>query len=219
MHYLMFSELLCTWAFSDPSHRAWNDLKEAAALANLWSLILIHVIILNLDFGPFEGGRFFQRAQEAWTQFTTVWIENDPLFVMFFSALLRDFGWEARASDPGIEKAVFDHMCAWCSRKSERTSLSRWMHYLIAASIFDEWWHTRLIVYVFLGLAEGWASSQYEGVVAKRLRREAATSAVADAGGPAEGIGTRGSARLVAQAARRSVKKHAAPGPMFLGRT
>eukprot|EP00974_Lingulodinium_polyedra_P094214 9129216-Lingulodinium_polyedra.AAC.1 len=50
---------------SDPSHRGWNDIKQALLDSGLWVFILLLVVVLNLDFGPWDGSAFHQRASEG----------------------------------------------------------------------------------------------------------------------------------------------------------
>eukprot|EP00974_Lingulodinium_polyedra_P084201 8153620-Lingulodinium_polyedra.AAC.1 len=47
---------------SDPSHRSWNDVKQAFSDAGVWAFVLLMTVVLNLDYGPWDGAQFHQKA-------------------------------------------------------------------------------------------------------------------------------------------------------------
>eukprot|EP00974_Lingulodinium_polyedra_P084989 8226436-Lingulodinium_polyedra.AAC.1 len=64
-HYLVYACHARCMMLNDPSHRGWNGLKKAMVDTGLWPFILILVVVLNLDFGPWDGSSFHQRGLEA----------------------------------------------------------------------------------------------------------------------------------------------------------
>ena len=53
---------------NDPSHRAWNDVWQALADTGLWAFVLLFQVVLDLNFGPWDGSSFFSKAEDALTK-------------------------------------------------------------------------------------------------------------------------------------------------------
>eukprot|EP00974_Lingulodinium_polyedra_P125684 11195434-Lingulodinium_polyedra.AAC.1 len=52
----------------DPSHRTWNDCKQAVTDSGLWGFCLLLQVVLNLDFGPWEWKLFFLQSRRGKNQ-------------------------------------------------------------------------------------------------------------------------------------------------------
>ena len=67
--YLIFKLNLMLWFTFDISHREWNDAKSAYISVGLWPLVLLLIIAINLDFGPFEGTTWWNKGFEGIVHF------------------------------------------------------------------------------------------------------------------------------------------------------
>ena len=63
--YLNYVLHICLVIISDLSHRAWNDATGALKDTKLWSFIVVHVICINAEYGPFDGSKLDNKMQEA----------------------------------------------------------------------------------------------------------------------------------------------------------
>lgn len=82
LHFLL-SEQLNLWPMAAMSHRCWNDVQVALGDAGLTSFVLITIIILNLDCGPWESSRWWQSLKEGCEQYMQLAGPDDAVFQGF----------------------------------------------------------------------------------------------------------------------------------------
>lgn len=90
--YMAYDMKIHTFWHYDGSHRLWNDVKDAMADTGNWGFVCISTIIMNLDYGPWDGSEFYHRAKEAMCHFVTNSSVEHPLFMRFASAIAQDDG-------------------------------------------------------------------------------------------------------------------------------
>eukprot|EP00974_Lingulodinium_polyedra_P042297 4059141-Lingulodinium_polyedra.AAC.1 len=49
----------------DIFHREWNDCTLALKSCDLWYVILLTSMVMNLPYGPWDGSSWFSKMQEA----------------------------------------------------------------------------------------------------------------------------------------------------------
>lgn len=123
--------------------------------SGLWGFCLLLQVVMNLDYGPWDGSAFFVKAQEANKKLMVSGGVQQPLVRHFWTDILQDIGAWDRRHDEGIEEDVGDKLKHCFDAKSERVSMNRWMALVRSAEAYLPLWHCRLVVYLFLCLAEG----------------------------------------------------------------
>ena len=117
--FLIYAMKISIHQVSDESHRLWNDSKGATQQAGLMPFVRLHSLIMNLDYGPWEGSSFFQKMVLAKRALADNYDESFWIFQEFLPLLLRDWG---------QDRAVLD----------EEVSLSAWNDWKEASC-----WHTK----------------------------------------------------------------------------
>ena len=84
-----------------PSHRRWNDLKKAMVDTGRWPFILVMVVFLNLDYGPWDGSSFHQRGVESMQSLLLAGGLAHP-FVRHYREMILDLGWWHDRHDPDL---------------------------------------------------------------------------------------------------------------------
>ena len=64
----------------DPSHRMWNDVRGALSLSGVWQYTLVHTVLLNVFFGPWNGSAWWEQTVEASRLFFKTAGPSYPLF-------------------------------------------------------------------------------------------------------------------------------------------
>ena len=155
-HYLAFKLGLRMMICFDPSHRAWNDARQALKDADLWGVVLLLTLVFNVDGGPWKEARWYHTCKEAvatYTQITTA--DQCPLFQHYLEPMLLDNGWDEHLGNAEMGRTVFQSLPEIFQRQSSRVSLTRWFQFLDSCSQHLKVWHQRLVVQVFLGLDLG----------------------------------------------------------------
>ena len=135
---------------SDPSHRVWNDIKQAFTNAGLWTFVLVMSIVLNLDYGPWDGAAFHQRSQDAMANILANGGLQHPLFLHFKNNILKDLGWWSRRHDPGLDESLTEELKDTFTSKSTRVSLNRWFGFLRSCKSYNRFWHGRRLAYAWV---------------------------------------------------------------------
>eukprot|EP00974_Lingulodinium_polyedra_P097219 9422080-Lingulodinium_polyedra.AAC.1 len=153
--YMLYQCSARVMLLSDPSHRGWNDLKQALVDAGLWPFILLFAIVLNLDFGPWDGAAFHQKAAESMGNVMANGGLQHPLLRACKEAILKDQGWWERRHEEHVEVDL-QELCLHCfDAKSQRVALNRWMNLIHSAKKYLPFWHCRLVAYLNVGVLEG----------------------------------------------------------------
>ena len=124
--------------FFDPSHRSWNDVKQAMVDCGLWAYILALHIVLNLDHGPWDGSVVHAKSSEALQKLIAYVGLASPLIELFREHILKDLGLGARRFEEDIDSFLLKHMKELFNTKARRVPLNRWMEVLRCQALFED---------------------------------------------------------------------------------
>lgn len=166
---LMYALRLRVVPIFDPSHRCWNDVELAIGSSNLWDVILLVTLLLNLNYGPWEGAGWWRELQEAGTAYMKAvgdwWC---PAFRHFLKSIARDRGEEHMLGDESWVQSVWAELCSVATNcKGPKVALCRWMQWLDSFRWLDPMWHSRTLVMLYWGLSLGHVTGSFETKVLK----------------------------------------------------
>ncbi|CAK0801041.1 unnamed protein product, partial [Prorocentrum cordatum] len=162
MLYAMKMNLFCHY---DVSHRLWNDVKDAFCECGEWNFIRLSTIVLNSDFGPWDGSAYFNKGGSVLKNFGASCGASHPLFVCFHKAIATELGIPIEGNDEKFLEGVFlalKESDAW-DTKNVNIGLSRWSGWHDSAQHFLKRWSTRHLTYVWLSIVRGYGRSTDEG--------------------------------------------------------
>jgi hypothetical protein len=140
----------------DPSHREWNDVKEALKQAGMWQLVLETTFTWNQPYGPWEGASWFKSHQEAFRQVTMIGKGTQcPVLQFLADRIAADRG-QVRALGEGfsddsemlLEESDFQN-------KGRKISLTRWFDWATAAEVNLPRWHSKLYLLLYQAISLG----------------------------------------------------------------
>ena len=151
----------CCLILPDPSHRVWNDCQLALKGCKLWSLTMVMAKIFSLDQGPWEEARWFQQSAEAAQVYMSTAGGTDcSLFQEMLGRILTDTGDRDRVAEEGIDEEIWKSVPDAFQSKMPKVSMTRWFSWVHSAGHMLKNWHRRLLVYLFISLAEGWVQHE-----------------------------------------------------------
>ena len=144
----------------DPSHREWNDVKNALKSAGLWENILETTLCFNAAYGPWDSAAWWKAAREASLQYIGVAAcsGGDPLLDFLQPLIAADRSQDAVLLPAGagrLEAADF-------ASKGPKVSLTRWFGWMDAAAWHLPRWHSHLAVLLYMGVQLGTLQSAAE---------------------------------------------------------
>ena len=142
----------------DPSHRIANNLELALKHSGQWLYALTMSLVYNLHWGPWNGCRWQHEAKAAVRDLCAVFKAGDALGRWAGPKILDDWGEGHRIHEDGIMEEVWNRLptTRTFQCRLKKCSLTRWMGWLDAAADHDSGWHSRAVVYCFMGLSHGW---------------------------------------------------------------
>jgi hypothetical protein len=159
--YLQHQLRCCCLVLPDPSHRVWNDCQLALKGCKLWSLTMVMAKIFSLDQGPWEEARWFQQSAEAAKVYmSTADGTSCSLFQEMLGRILADSGDKDRIAEEGIAEEIWQSVPDAFKSKMPKVSMTRWFSWVHSADAMLRNWHRRLLVYLFISLAEGWVQHE-----------------------------------------------------------
>ena len=147
----------------DPSHREWNDVKEALKQAGMWQLILETTFTWNQPYGPWEGASWFKSHVEAFQQVELIGKGTQcPVLQFLADRIAADRG-QVRALGEGfsddsemlLEESDFQN-------KGRKISLTRWFDWATAAAVNLPRWHSKLYLLLYQAISLGLIRNIYE---------------------------------------------------------
>jgi hypothetical protein len=151
-HYLR-SEGVTLLVLPDQSHRVWNDVKNALQESGVFPQILITIVLLNADHGPWQEARWFETLKEGVAEYLKVASPACPVFTSWYPCICEEMGEQAPA--PGHEREVFDSLAEVFRKKTPKVGLARWFGYVDALEAFLPSWSRRLVVTLYVALQLG----------------------------------------------------------------
>jgi len=106
-----------------------------------------------MDFGQTKAGlQLFLQGSST----------SDPfVYQNLLPKLLRDWGWEDRLGEEGLEDKVLEQLVslACFTAKGPKVKLTRWMSVFDCISWHDPFTHSKLLAYICWGMSAGWAKT------------------------------------------------------------
>ena len=140
----------------DPSHRVWNDCQLALKAAKLWGLTMVMSKVFSLDHGPWADAKWYEQSKEAADVYLATTGCSCPLFQELLGRILSDTGDASRIAEQGIELETWRSIPDAFQHKMQKVSMSRWFGWVSSAQSMLQVWHRRLLVYLYISMAEGW---------------------------------------------------------------
>lgn len=162
--FLTYSLRLNMFTHFDTSHRLWNDCKDALAENGHWHFVVLSIIAMNLDYGPWDGSEFFGRASMTLKHFVANAGPDHPLFQAFAADIAKDSGADMSgdaASLAALFKTLDGHPAF--SKKNPRVALSRWFGWFDSACELLKHFSTRHMVYIWLCVTHGYGRMSEHG--------------------------------------------------------
>ena len=129
------------------SHAAHNDVKNSLKRSGLWPHQLLMVLAWRAWRGPWGSDDRFQEVQDTCTaNFETMTPATDPIFHLLQQGLLRDRGWEWRASEEDIDTTLWGELkgSRCFAYRGDEISMTRFMGSVMRSKQEDAEWHGRL---------------------------------------------------------------------------
>ena len=101
------------------SHRCWNDCKGALKDSGNWGFILLLVVLLNSNHGPWASPAFWEEWKEAGGLLMDSVSCRDSMFQHLLAFILNDRGSADRVLEEGVGKEVWAELresTMWTSR-------------------------------------------------------------------------------------------------------
>ena len=83
---------LCFVCMRDIYHREWNDVKLALSDSNLWWVVILTTVALNMPHGPWEGASFHDKMKEMAGIDLKEQAAQSPLFRSLLFMICNDMG-------------------------------------------------------------------------------------------------------------------------------
>jgi len=144
----------------DPSHREWNDVKNALKSTGLWGTILETTLCFNAAYGPWDSAAWWKAAREASLQYIGVaaHARGDPLLEFLQPLIAADRSQDAVLLPAGAGRLEAQDFAS----KGPKVSLTRWFGWMDAAAWHLPRWHSHLAVLLYMGVQLGHLPSAAE---------------------------------------------------------
>jgi hypothetical protein len=149
----------------DETHRQQNDLIGGVrrAGARWWTVMALLAVPFQVNFAPYDGGAWFQKAKGGVSSYFTRWGGLDcPLFRSILPQRAFDRG-EPRSSvtrDAWVAArfAEFEPSGAGLGVHGKRLNWSRFGSWLDCQAFWDTVWHLRVAAWTLLGIVLGYVN-------------------------------------------------------------
>lgn len=144
----------------DMSHAANNDFVDGCKDVGLYKFIVLMLVPMNLEHGPFLSDLRFNQCRESWSavarHFTPVQM---PLFLEKTQHMLEEVGGEsalhAEVGDGAIDDCLWRRMVQGWAPRGAKANLHRFFDARMKTSEFLSWWSSSLCKYEYVALQQG----------------------------------------------------------------
>lgn len=179
-YYLRGKQKLFVHTLSDESHRLNNDILGACrGSSKFWPAMVMIAMTYTINFGPWDGHKFFNEIQECAKSFFGKSWENNELFLYFLPDIADDLGATAHelVSATWAKQRWLDLADGPVTQsKGPRLNFSRWGSWFDCQRYWDRHWHSRLVVMLVWGLQMGYVKENLTNLIqkvqAKRVARQ-----------------------------------------------
>jgi len=148
-------------ALPDYFHMSWNDMMNSMASIGLLHQLHRAVAIHNCAYGPWQKGAFFQDMADCGKELSAFMDSDDPLLLRLWAAICHDRGWLSEAETDAAARTQFLTNFAslpFCNIKGPKASMSRFFSVMQSVTFWDQEWHSKLLLLVFMGFRRHWIS-------------------------------------------------------------
>lgn len=161
LNYLKYGLRMRVEANPDVFHRCWNDVKIGLGRAGFWEAVLLSSIWINVNFGPWKGGKFWRETQGAAEEyFEHTGSSSCRLFGAMLPFIAKDRGESAMLGDMEYGNKIFDMFkggLGW-STKGPKVALCRWFGWLHCIRFWLPLMSLRLVVLMYWGISMGYVN-------------------------------------------------------------
>ena len=150
MGYLEWHQNVCALTIKDLSHRLWNDCWLSIRDASLKPVVVLMMVVLNSDHGPWEDAKWHQELKESAELYMASASVECPLFQGLYPGIVQDMGLEARLGEEGLEGEVFSSVPESVRVKTQKVAGTRCFGLGDSLHAFLPCWHRRLLLVTYL---------------------------------------------------------------------
>lgn len=190
VHYLAYHCKAAIVLLKALNHRLWNDAWGALGQAGTRPLMVLAIVVLSADHGPWADARWLQQAREAAVAYCKVGDIDDALFQKCFHQMVEDMDLQDRMNDASLPSEVFASVAEAADKMTDKVATSRWFGLFNTLRSFKRFWTRRYLLLAYLGHELGLYGPQDLGnLLTKRVRvtegdDDGTSRGVAGTGGP-----------------------------------
>ena len=163
IYFLYYEMRLNIIALKDPAHRCWNDVSNALKACNLYSTVITSALVFNLHYGPWKGAGWFSQIIDAAADMVNVLSPSDRLLMSVWDSICADRGWHcSHEKGLGARRSFLAGLqdVRAVTNKGPQVAGSRWFSWMHAAAFWDQEWHTKLLLLLFICIQNGVLNSR-----------------------------------------------------------
>ena len=143
--YLCYVLQACIVFAFDPSHRSWNDTAGSLKDAGLHGVILLLIIIMNMDHGPWKEARWYQTGVEGAKGYKTKTNHKKcAVFQENYPKMCVDLAEVHRMGEVGHAGEMFDRVEESFARSTRKIAMNRWLGFVHTAIEFIAMWQLQV---------------------------------------------------------------------------
>lgn len=150
-------------AIGDFAHKVWNDCKVALGRARMWEIILLSSILFNVNFGPWDGSKWWRTCQEAASEyFGRVGSSKCKLFLSMLPAIAHERSETHMMTDPQYAEDLWAELQSMeaLQWKGPKMALCRWFSWHECYRFWQGRWTMRALVMLYWGLQLGYLTEE-----------------------------------------------------------
>ena len=140
----------------DWCHRVWNNVELAIAEMGWRHTVLLGVIMLNLDHGPWAGHKWFAEMVAGAEEYIRVSSSDDTIFAFLLPNIVLETGMSmVEVNTKAQRDELFKSLISAVQHKQEKVGTSRWLQFIYAMESFLKIWPKRQCIGLYCSLQLG----------------------------------------------------------------
>jgi hypothetical protein len=141
----------------DVNHRTWNDCCLALRDAGVYSWVLVSLVLMGLDHGPWSSSRWWADLKESAREYCAVSNGSCPIFSLLWHQIAEESQIDQSSLDVADQEKerVFQNIGDAVSHKYEKIGMARWFGYAGAVDGLLKTWSTRLCILLYYLIMTG----------------------------------------------------------------
>lgn len=147
----------------DFAHRVWNDCEVSLGRAGLWEVVLLSSVLFNINFGPYDGSKWWRTCQEAATEyFQKIGSPRCALFLSMVPSIAKERGEAHLVTEPNYAERLWEQMQSMeCMQwKGPKMALCRWFSWHECYRFWRGCWSMRALIMLYWGLQMGYLTEE-----------------------------------------------------------